>query len=618
MSGFKHPSAVVFDLNDTLISGGERGLRDALSRAAARDLGADPEAFAGAVRDSFDARCRGALGDLYETYSRLAEGLGVHPDPAAVRTAVERRLCFERGRLIAAPRVLETLDLLRRKGYRLGLISDCSAETPAIWHETALAQRFDVTVFSWERGVRKPDPSLFLAAAVGLGVEVRDCLYVGDGGSDELAGAERIGMRALRLDFEAADAATRADRGELYGVRPWDGPAIDDIGELAELLEVGERSPGPTLVTSPTRFTSPTQVPVTTPSDPPTTRAGVTGRSTQYIDPLWRISVDLSPLERDLLRAEPLRRLHMIAHGGAASITTTQTYSRLEHSLGVFALAAHFHPDPVDQPLRAAALLHDVGHLPFSHTFEGIAGLNHHALGADLLREPAIGGVLTAHGLDPHEIADLLSGRTPSALTPAPGLLSLDHLDSYVRSARFGARLEVEPARLLAAVRLVDGAVSTDLPTARILVDLVCAEARLHVSWDNLAPAAVLQRLAARLLDAGRREPARLARMTDAQAWAALDEAPETRDEAEMLRTRPHLLRVLSLPDVPQADEQAPECAASGWDFALRKIYSSAPLIGARPLESAAPALADQLNDLQALPTRYRVWWGGAERRASR
>ncbi|MBR7831713.1 HAD-IA family hydrolase [Actinospica durhamensis] len=236
MSGFNHPSAVVFDLNDTLISGGERGLRDALSRAAARDLGVDPEAFAGAVRDSFDARCRGALGDLYETYSRLAEGLGAHPDPAAVRTAVARRLHFERGRLIPSPQVLEALDRLRGKGYRLGLISDCSAETPAIWHETALAERFDVAVFSWERGVRKPDPSLYLAAAAALGVAAQDCLYVGDGASDELAGAERVGMRALRLEFEVVDAATQADRCELYGARAWDGPAVEDVGELAALL----------------------------------------------------------------------------------------------------------------------------------------------------------------------------------------------------------------------------------------------------------------------------------------------------------------------------------------------------------------------------------------------
>lgn len=155
---------------------------------------------------------------------------------------------------------------------------------------------------------------------------------------------------------------------------------------------------------------------------------GVAGYGTQYVDPLWRVSVSLSPLEQALLRTKPLRRMHMVAHAGAASITTTQSYTRLEHSLGVFALAAHFRP--ADRLLRAAALLHDIGHLPFSHTFEGIAGLNHHALGVALLHEVAIGGTLEAHGIDPQDIADVLSGRTRSAATPLPGLLSLDHLDS--------------------------------------------------------------------------------------------------------------------------------------------------------------------------------------------
>jgi hypothetical protein len=331
-----------------------------------------------------------------------------------------------------------------------------------------------------------------------------------------------------------------------------------------------------------------------------TVNTGVAGHGTQYLDPLWRVPASLNPLEQTLLRTEPLRRLHMIAHAGAASMTTTQTYSRLEHTLGVFTLAAHFHP--TDQPLRAAALLHDIGHLPFSHTFEGIAGLNHHTLGLDLLREAAISRVLEAHGIDPQNIADLLSGRTRSAMTPPPGLLGLDHLDSYVRSARFGARLDIDPTRLLGALQLMDGAISADLPTAQILVELVCAEARLHVSWDNLAPSAALQHLIRRLLDTGRHEPSQLACMTDAQLWALLDGAAETRGEAGMLRTRPYLLRL------HPADHDSPT-APSAWDFALRKIYASAPLIDGVPIETASPALTGKLADLQRLPTRYRAWW---------
>jgi len=115
----------------------------------------------------------------------------------------------------------------------------------------------------------------------------------------------------------------------------------------------------------------------------PQTPTDVLGTEGSYVDPLWRITVELTPLERDLLRSWWVRRLGFIAHAGAAVISTNQSYSRLEHSLGLLSLVAHFTPD--DRVARAAALVHDIGHLPFSHTFEGVDGLNHHALGAELV-----------------------------------------------------------------------------------------------------------------------------------------------------------------------------------------------------------------------------------------
>jgi len=50
--------------------------------------------------------------------------------------------------------------------------------------------------------------------------------------------------------------------------------------------------------------------------------------------------------------------------------------NRLQHTLGVFSLVAHFCPENV--LLRAAALLHDVGHAPFSHALERLDGVDHH------------------------------------------------------------------------------------------------------------------------------------------------------------------------------------------------------------------------------------------------
>jgi len=102
--------------------------------------------------------------------------------------------------------------------------------------------------------------------------------------------------------------------------------------------------------------------------------ADTLGTSGSFWEPLWRINVRLTPLEQALLRCWWVRRLNFIAHAGAASISTAQSYTRLEHSLGLLALVVHFYPD--DQLARAAALLHDIGHLPFSHTLEGVADLD--------------------------------------------------------------------------------------------------------------------------------------------------------------------------------------------------------------------------------------------------
>ncbi|MFI1629008.1 hypothetical protein ACH4YO_33545 [Streptomyces noursei] len=70
---------------------------------------------------------------------------------------------------------------------------------------------------------------------------------------------------------------------------------------------------------------SPQQSSVDAPAQPvPTHTLGLTSA---FTDPLWRMSVCLSPVEIDLRRTEPLRRLHFVAHGGASTISTLQSYS---------------------------------------------------------------------------------------------------------------------------------------------------------------------------------------------------------------------------------------------------------------------------------------------------
>jgi hypothetical protein len=255
--------------------------------------------------------------------------------------------------------------------------------------------------------------------------------------------------------------------------------------------------------------------------------ADTLGLDGRWFDPVWRIEVELTPLELELLDTWWVRRLAFIAHAGIASFTTTQSYTRIEHSLGVLALTAHFAPD--DRAARATALLHDIGHLPFSHTLEGIAGLDHHTIGRERITE--LEPLLRRHGLDAAEVIAIDEGTRPSPLTNASGALKLDHLDSFLRSGQAHGRTRTPPREMLERLRLVDGAVDTDATTAHELTDLIAAEARHQRAPSNIVPIAVLKHLVTAILENGSAFDAEhLALMTDGELWAALLADPATRD----------------------------------------------------------------------------------------
>jgi putative hydrolase of the HAD superfamily len=109
------------------------------------------------------------------------------------------------------PEVLETLQELKRRGHRLCLVSNADAIDVLPWADSPLAPLFDEAVFSCEVHLQKPDPAIYLFAAECMGVRPEACVFIGDGGSNELAGAKAVGMRTvqarwfLQRDVEGAD-----------------------------------------------------------------------------------------------------------------------------------------------------------------------------------------------------------------------------------------------------------------------------------------------------------------------------------------------------------------------------------------------------------------------------
>ena len=96
------------------------------------------------------------------------------------------------------------------------------------YYLTELAGLFDAETFSSDCGLMKPDPEIYLRTLAALDVEPGDALFVGDGANDELAGAERVGMKPVLF----------VPRGEPQwpALADWPGLRITALEQVLELV----------------------------------------------------------------------------------------------------------------------------------------------------------------------------------------------------------------------------------------------------------------------------------------------------------------------------------------------------------------------------------------------
>jgi HD superfamily phosphohydrolase len=189
-------------------------------------------------------------------------------------------------------------------------------------------------------------------------------------------------------------------------------------------------------------------------------------------DPLWD-NITLDPAAVRLLDSAAMQRLRYVRQlGHAFLVYPGATHSRFEHALGAYhltrrALAAlEGRGELAEVPAAArdavahAALLHDIGHYPFSHSLEEAGFPSHEAQGVARLGGPELRALLVetgGAGLGA-EIGALIRGRSASPLQGLiSGTLDLDKIDYLCRDSRmcgvpYGT---VDVDRLLAALIIV-------------------------------------------------------------------------------------------------------------------------------------------------------------------
>jgi HD superfamily phosphohydrolase len=298
-------------------------------------------------------------------------------------------------------------------------------------------------------------------------------------------------------------------------------------------------------------------------------------------DPLWN-NIRLDPEALAVVDTPAVQRLRYVRQlGHAFLVYPGATHTRFEHALGTYHLARRVlaqldepegggrRPDPAEGlRVRLAALLHDIGHYPFSHSLEE-AGLPHHEdLAARHLTTGPLAAALERLGAPAPTLLPLIQGAGRGAnASPLAGIvagsLDVDKLDYLTRDATmcgvpYGV---IDVDRLLTSLTLADGpdgrpVLALHAKGLAALESLLFAKYQMYrnVYWHHAvrSATAMFKRLVRRTIAAGRMTAEAVAIATDDGLIHELQQRDPT-GLAGALRERRLAKRALDIPgtDLP-------------------------------------------------------------------
>ena len=268
-------------------------------------------------------------------------------------------------------------------------------------------------------------------------------------------------------------------------------------------------------------------------------------------DPLWN-NIRLEPEALAVIDTPAFQRLRYVRQlGHAFLVYPGATHTRFEHALGAYHLAGRATQDRL---VRLAALLHDLGHYPFSHALEE-AGLPHHeSLAARHLSRGPLAAALEKLDVPAESLLELIQGKSTLPLAAlVSGSIDVDKLDYLSRDAKmcgvpYGV---IDVDRLLTSLTISTDGVQLHPKGFAALESLLFAKYQMYrnVYWHHAvrSATAMFKRLVRRAIAARQVKPEDIAVATDDGLSHELLQCDQT-GLARALRERRLAKRALDIP----------------------------------------------------------------------
>lgn len=200
-------AAIIFDLYGTLLDADPRTLHREIPRA----LGIRPRAWLEFVRNDLLVQ---PFDDPVLFSKHICDVL-VPEHSAAMevecRTIVDRELA----RVTPKPGIYSLLAFLKRRGFKLGLLSNLSSSFKAPLERLGMTELFDAMMFSCDEGVVKPDREIYERLLARLGASAEETLFVGDSLSNDVLAPQQLGMRGIHVGECASGHECISQIGDL-------------------------------------------------------------------------------------------------------------------------------------------------------------------------------------------------------------------------------------------------------------------------------------------------------------------------------------------------------------------------------------------------------------------